>query len=111
MQGLGHLTPGETRLDPCDQPTGIDLDRVHQRHVDHHASVARGVSGDAVAAATHGDGQVLGSGKGDGGGHIDRIGAADDQRRPAVEYGVVDRARPLIQAVLRPNYLTLQPSA
>ena len=60
---------------------GVDAHAVHRPEVDHDAVVARREAGDAVAAAAHGDRQVVAAREADRGDHVGRAGAADDQRR------------------------------
>ncbi len=76
---------------------GIDMDALHGREVDHQAGVDRGLPGDVVAAAAHGDLQVQRARQLHGVGHVRRAAAARDQRRPLVHESVVDASR-LVEA-------------
>jgi len=71
---------------------GIDRDLLHLREVDHHAAVRHGTTRDVVAAAPDRDVEPFPARDGERRSDVARRAAADDQRRPAVDEPVVDRA-------------------
>ena len=81
-------------------PLRIDVGAAHPREVDHDAVVAGREAGDAVAAAPNGDDQLLLTGEAEC--RDDVVGARrpHDQRRPAVDHAVPDRARCVVAWVV-----------
>ena len=74
---------------------------LHQRQVDHQPVVADRVAGDVVAAAAHGEQEVVVGRESDGVLNVGRAGAAGDQRRAPVDHGVPDRPRLVVAGVGR----------
>ncbi len=70
-----------------------------QREVEDDSVVADPESAAVVAAAANGEQQVVSAREGDRRGHVRGAGAAGDQRGPAVDHRVVDRARLLVARV------------
>ena len=75
----------------------IDPDAVHQGQVQHEAVVADPQARAVVAAAAHGQQQVVVAGEVDGGHHIGDIRAAGDQTRVLVDHAVVDPSGLLVR--------------
>ena len=90
-------------------PVGVDLDPGHRREVDHQAVVAGREPGVAVAAAAHGDQQVVVAGDTDGRDHVLDTGAAGHGRRAGVGGGVPDRPGPLVRMVAGQHNLAPEP--
>ncbi len=84
-----------------DATDGIDLHAPHGRAVDHEATVARRLAGEAVAAAAHGHREALCAREQDCAHHVGGIGAAHDGGRPAIDRCIPDRPRVLVPFVRR----------
>jgi hypothetical protein len=106
--GLAHDPGGRRQAEPLRRPveltqqraaarphracSRVDLDRVHEREVDHQPVVAHGVPGDGVSAAAHRDGQIPFPRETDGLDDIVRARAPGDERRSPVDGAVPDAA-------------------
>jgi hypothetical protein len=88
-----------------DAPLGVDAHASHAREIDDDAGVARGETGDAVAAATNRDGQVLLARKTDGRNDVVDAGRPDDERGPPVDHRVPDHARRVVLRIRRKDDL------
>ena len=75
-------TPAWARTDTL---RGVHLDALHRGEIDDHPSVAYGVAGEAVAAASNGHEETVLPGEAEGRGHVRRSGAARDQRGEPVD--------------------------
>ena len=91
---------------PC-----IDLDAVHGQQVDHQATVAGGVAGEAMSAAAHRDQQVVGTRETDSAHHVLRHRAAGYQGRMPVEIRVPNPASAVVAGITRQQQLSLQGGA
>ena len=89
----------------------VDDDGAHLGEVDHQAVVAERPAGDVVAAAAHRDEDVVGAGEVDGGDHVGRVAAADDQAGVAVDRGVPDPAGGVVVGVARAMARPARPAA
>ncbi len=78
----------------------VDPHAAHRRQVDHEGVVRRTEAGHAVRPAAHGDGQVVVGREPDRGHHVAGVGRPDDQRRAAVDHGVVDASRVVVLGIL-----------
>ena len=77
------------------------MNAFHRRQVDHHAAVDRRAPGDIVAAAAHGDLELLLARQFD---RVDDVGdtaAPGDQRRPLVDQPVMDFSGILVARIGR----------
>ena len=92
--------PDRTAADGRPARIGIDAHAVHRREVDHDPVVAGREPGDAVAAAAHGDREVVAAREADRGDHVRRAGATDDERRPPAVVGAVPHQARLGVAVV-----------
>ena len=92
--------PDGSRADRRPVGDGIDAHAAHLRDVDHDAAVAGREAGDAVAAAAHGDRQVVAAGEADRGDHVGWAGAPHDECGPAAVVGTVPDPARLLVAVL-----------
>ena len=79
--------------DECAARQRIHAHAAHGREVDHQPAVADRLAGEAVAAAAHGDEQVVGAGEVHRARDVGRAGAARDDRGTAVEHAVPDAPR------------------
>ena len=84
---------------------GVDADALHRREVDDDAAVGGREAGDAVAAAAHGDLEVLAARELDRAHDVGDARAADDERRAAVVGAVPDRARLVVARVAGRDHL------
>ena len=91
-----EVEPRRAALGAREPRIGVDRDGTHRREVDHEAVVADAVPGRVVAASAHGDLQLLCAGEVESRGDVGRAGAARDQRRPAVDQGVVAASRGVV---------------
>ena len=100
LRGVVELGEQRAAAHAGGAPLGIDLGAAHPREVDHDAVVAGREAGDAVAAAPHGDDELLLTGEAEG--RDDVVGARrpHDQRRPTVDHAVPDRARRVVAGVV-----------
>ena len=80
-------------------PDGIDLDPPHVEAVDDDAAVAGRLTGEAVAAAPHGDGETPFAREMDRPDHVRRIRTAHDGGRPPVDRRVPHGPRVLVLLV------------
>ena len=87
-----HIAQGAAALGPHSLAPQVDAHAGHQREIDHQAAVAHGIAGHVVAAAAHGEKQVVIAGKVERIDHVSRAGAAGDRRRALVRAGVPDDA-------------------
>ena len=103
---------GEQRAaaDARDAPLGIDVGAAHPREVDHDAVVAGREAGDAVAAAPDGDDELLLAGEAERRDDILVPRRPHDQRRPAIDHAVPDRARGVVARVAGADDLAREPS-
>ena len=76
------VSPGRAAADERAPRGRVDANALQVSEVDHDAAVERREAGDAVAAAAHGDRQVVTPRETDRGDHVCRAAAADD-RAPA----------------------------
>src|SRR5688500_137899 len=86
---LGERAAG---LDHGNLVAGVDVHVLHQRQVDDDAAVAECAAGNVVAAAAHGDEQLVLSGEADDALYVTRVDAAYDHRGFAVDHRVPDAA-------------------
>ena len=105
-RGPVELFPGDAALRPDSPPRRIDSDSLHRREVDHQAAVSDRETGDAVAAAAHGNlGCLIAA-------NVHRVhdvgdGAAPgDERGPLVDQAVVHPAGLLVSRVCGADQLT-----
>jgi hypothetical protein len=70
----------------------VDPDTAHAEQVDHDSVVAGAEARDAMAAATHLDGQVVVGSEPDGRHHVSSVRRLHDHRRPPVDHAVTDSA-------------------
>lgn len=84
----------------------IDLDGLHEGEVEDDSVVADPESAAVVAASANSEQEVMASREGDRLCHVRSAGAAGDQRGPAVDHCVVDRARLLVAWVFGSDQLT-----
>ena len=103
------LAPGATAADPNRAGLGIDIDRLEQREVDDDAVVTRPQSGAVVAAAAHGQQQVVRGGEANRRCDVVGVGAARDQRRTLLDHRVVDLARLAVVGVIGADQLAPEP--
>lgn len=96
-----ELAPDQAALGLDRFCPGVNADALEAGQVDHQAAVAHGVAGRAVAAATHGDLQIVRAGEVDGVDHVRDAGAADDQAGPPVDHAVPDLAGVVVAVVAR----------
>jgi hypothetical protein len=95
-------------LRPDGPPGRVDLDRLHGRQVDHQSAIAGGVAADAVPAAPHRERQPRSAGELERRDHIGGAGAAEDRRRPPVDYAVPEPAGRVVGGLARPQDLAAQ---
>ena len=87
------LAPRAAAADADGARGRIDLDGLQEGEVEDDSVVADPQPAAVVAAAANGEQQVVAAREGDRLGHVRGAGAAGDQRRPAVDHRVEDRAR------------------
>ncbi|MEZ5531081.1 MAG: hypothetical protein R3E69_01740 [Steroidobacteraceae bacterium] len=87
----------------------IDTDAAHARKADHQSALADRLARNAVAAAAHGDEEVVARGEFDGVPDVCRAGAMGDQRRPAIEVAVPDAPRGVESRIAREQQPAAQP--
>ena len=97
----GPIDVGEerARLDVGAPGRGVDADLPHLRQVDHHAAVAHRRAGDVVAAAADRDLESPLAGEADRRRHVRGVGAAHDDRRPAIDHRVPDGAHGVVGGI------------
>ncbi len=88
---------------------GIDLHRFHRRQVDHEPALADGIARDVVAAAAHGQEQIVVPRKAHRQRDVGRAGTAGDQRRAAIDHGVPDGAGLVVARCARREQSAEQP--
>ena len=103
-----QLAPEDTGLGAHGALLRVHFDALHRRQVDHHPAVVDRVAGQAVAAAAHGNEQVVFAGVGDGRHHIRRGFATGDHCRPPVDHAVPDLARLIVAGVAIPQQTAVQ---
>jgi hypothetical protein len=87
-----ELMPVGAGLDARALGGRVDTYRFHCRQVEHQPTVAGGLAGDVVAAATHGQQQLVVSREIDGLHHVAGTGGTHDGRGVAVDHAVPQRA-------------------
>ena len=97
------VAPGRAALRPHRLRRRVDVDAAHLRQVDDEAAVVHRVAGDVVTAALDREEQVLLAGEVDGVDDVRGPGALHDQRRPAVDQPVPDRAGIVVALIARPQ--------
>src|SRR5205807_8770665 len=93
--------PGDAALGTGSASLRVYANPGHRRQVDHHAAVDRRAPGDIVAAAAHGDLELLLARQFD---RVDDVGdtaAPGDQRRPLVDQPVMDFSGILVARIGR----------
>jgi hypothetical protein len=88
-------------LGPDRSATGIDVDALHPRQVDHQAAVYYGASRNIVPAASNRDFQAKAASKPDGVDDVRDPAALRDQRRPFVHHAVVDTPGGIVVRIAR----------
>ncbi len=87
-----ELGPGGAAADAGHAALGVDGDVGHVAHVEHEPIVDQRPARDRVPAAAHRDGEALLAGEGQRRDHVVGRRAARDERRPAVDHRVGERA-------------------
>ena len=103
-EGLGRsveVEPCRTALGAREPRIGVDRDGTHRREVDHEPVVDDAVPGRVVAASAHRDLQLLCAGEVERRRDVGRTRATRDQRRSAVDQGVVAAPRGVVFRVSR----------
>ena len=106
--GMVEIAQHGAGLDAGGARHRIDADAVHRREVDHQPVVDGAQAGAVVAAAADGDGDAVLAGEVDGGDDVGHVGAADDERRMAVDHRVVDHAGVVVAGVAGLDQLAAQ---
>ena len=97
-----------TSFDVRDPPFGVHPDAAHSREIDHHASFGYGGTCHVVAAPTHGNLEVVITGKVDRCDDIRDSLAPDDEPRTLVDQTVPNPARLLVIGVFRSDQIPAQ---
>jgi hypothetical protein len=84
---------------------------LHRRAIDHEPAFAHRVAGDVVAAAAHGEQQVVRPCETDGVHDVRRPFAPDDQRRSLVDHLVPHLARRVVGGIAPPQQIAAQAGA
>ena len=95
------LAPRAAAADADRPRRRVDVDLLEGGEVDDDAVVARAQPAAVVAAAADRERQLARAGEGDRRGDVVGVGAARDQRGPAVDHRVVDRASGLVGGIAR----------
>src|SRR5262249_1198821 len=111
MGGVIDVAPDAAALDAHGAVGGIDADALPAPQVDDQAVLAGAQAGAVVPAAAHGEGELVLAGEVDRGDDVGDVGAAGDERGPAVDHGVVDATGLVVARVGRLNQLAAQQSA
>src|SRR5690606_35547320 len=101
LRGGVEVGPGRAAVAGHPAAGGVDVDQPQAAQVDHEAAVGHGRAGGAVAAAAHGDLQVLLPAVGDRGGHVVGAVAPYDHGGAAVDGAVPDLPDDLVLGVPR----------
>ncbi len=103
-----HFAPGAAAADSRRPGAGVDLDSLQARQVEDHAVVARSQPAAVVAAAAHGQRELVVAGEGDDFRDVAGVGAARDQGGPPVDHRVVHLAGLVVAGVLGGRQLSLE---
>src|SRR5262245_2142380 len=95
------LLPEDAALGSGEPRSGIDMDALHRRQVDHEPVVDGGPTGHVVAATADGHFQIQRPGELHGVGHVGGAPAAGDEGRALVYEPVVNAASLLVAGVAR----------
>src|SRR5262249_23267931 len=91
------VEPSRAALRAGDPPFVVNLDRAHERKIDHHSVVTDAVSGRVVATAAYSYLQGLRSGESEGGRDVGRVEAPCDHRGSAIDESVEAATCPVVR--------------
>lgn len=110
LRGPVDVGPRAARLGADGPRARIDLDPPHRREVDDDAAVAGPCARDVVSASAHRDEQPRLAGERHCGRHVGLVGAACDERRPAVDHAVPDAPGLVVARIARLDDLSAEPA-
>jgi hypothetical protein len=100
-----ELREGEAGLRVGGAPHRVDPDALHRREVEHHAALADGGPGHAMASRPNGQGEIGGTRELHAPDDVGDAGAADDHRRAPVDHAVEHGPGPVVRRVAGKEHL------